>query len=172
MVAIAVAFGENQFVVDHDAHANSGRVPILQNLLHVSVEATQLAGDVRCLRASARPTNHQKQSRSQHNSRVSGSVGPIYVSREPSFVLEGPVFVVAEHEAKVSSLDCGRGNARALYNTERIDPNLPTVYHPFFIPCRCSTKPSPTTASSASSAKAAWASFTKPKIPSSVVTWP
>ena len=34
---------------------------------------------------------------------------------------------------------------------KRFDPNLPTVYHPFFIPCRCTTKPSPITASSASS---------------------
>src|SRR5260370_31048839 len=42
----------------------------------------------------------------------------------------------------------------------------PTVYHPFFIPHPCSTRPSATTASCASSAKAGWASSTKPKIPS------
>src|SRR3989454_12294875 len=58
------------------------------------------------------------------------------------------------------------GKARALYNTERIDPNRPTVYHPLFAPRPCSTKPSPTTASSASLAAAAWGSSTRLKTPS------
>src|SRR5260370_21631276 len=54
----------------------------------------------------------------------------------------------------------------------QFDPTPLTVYHPSFIPFPCSTKPSPTIASSASSAKAAWASFTKPKTPNLGATLP
>src|SRR5260370_23169203 len=50
---------------------------------------------------------------------------------------------------------------------EPIDRNPSTVYHPLFASRPCSTKPSPTTASSASLAAAVWVSSTQRKTPSS-----
>ena len=61
VVSIAIALGENQFVIDHNSYANPGCIPILQNLDHVGVEVAQLTGDLGRLRASARHTGHHLQ---------------------------------------------------------------------------------------------------------------
>ena len=54
VIAIAVSFGENQLVTHHDADADAGPIPILQDLGHVVVEAVQLFRDVDVLRVSGR----------------------------------------------------------------------------------------------------------------------
>jgi len=51
VIAVAVALGEDEFVVDHDADADAGRVPVFQDLGHVGVEAIEFLGDVGFLRA-------------------------------------------------------------------------------------------------------------------------
>src|SRR5208283_5255340 len=46
IVAIAVAFREDELVVHHNADAHAGRVPVLQGLRHVGVESLQLFRDI------------------------------------------------------------------------------------------------------------------------------
>ena len=64
VVAIAVALGEHELVVDHDPHPDSGNVPVPDELLHRRVEALELlrrgvegAGQAR----EAAETRHEEQ---------------------------------------------------------------------------------------------------------------
>jgi hypothetical protein len=73
VVAIAVALGEDEFVVDHDADANTRRVPVSQYLLHVSIEACELFGDVGLLGANRECGEHQHECQCEQPARASRS---------------------------------------------------------------------------------------------------
>src|ERR1019366_6908340 len=61
VIAVAVAFGEDKLVVDDDAYTDARRVPILQHLFHVGIEAGQLLGDFGGLGGDAVGQGHGEQ---------------------------------------------------------------------------------------------------------------
>jgi hypothetical protein len=63
VVAIAVAFGEDQLVIDNDADADAGRVPVLEGLLHPGVEALEFGVDVLGLRVQERAEDRGEKQR-------------------------------------------------------------------------------------------------------------
>src|ERR1700741_1256662 len=73
VVAIAVALGEDELVVDHDSDANTRRVPVFQYLLHISVEAFELFGDVGFLGANRECGEHQRECQCEQLKRASRS---------------------------------------------------------------------------------------------------
>src|SRR5215469_7359096 len=69
IVAVAVALGEDELVVDDNADANSGRVPVFQQLLHVGIEAFELFGDIELLRANREGTQQERRHYSERPNR-------------------------------------------------------------------------------------------------------